>query len=84
MEQVGQINEFTSNKIYWYAITIINDCIAETYGLNDINKSDVLDVFFQKYYKVQGQKVSKNILYIKVIDFIEKEKYTVTNIIERH
>lgn len=61
----------------------INDCIAETYGLNDIDKSDVLDVFSRMLQSTKA-KSFKKISYTKAIDFIEKEKekYAVTNIIE--
>ena len=61
----------------------INDCIAETYGLNDIDKSDILDVFSRMLQSTKA-KSFKKISYTKAIDFIEKEKekYAVTNIIE--
>ena len=61
----------------------INDCIVETYGLNDIDKSDVLDVFSRMLQNTKA-KSFKKISYTKAIDFIEKEKekYAVTNIIE--
>lgn len=61
----------------------INDCIAETYSLNDIDKSDVLDVFSRMLQSTKA-KSFKKISYTKAIDFIEKEKekYAVTNIIE--
>lgn len=61
----------------------INDCIVETYGLNDIDKSDVLDVFSRMLQNTKT-KSFKKISYTKAIDFIEKEKekYAVTNIIE--
>lgn len=61
----------------------INDCIAEIYGLHDIDKSDVLDVFSEMLKNTKA-KSFKKISYTKAMDFIykEKEKYAVTNIIE--
>lgn len=51
----------------------INDCIAETYGLNDIDKSNVLDVFSRMLQNTKA-KSFKKISYTKAIDFIDKKK----------